>query len=106
MNARHNLNVHVYEFDVSDIEKPDVREQIQRCSIILGIDDSRFDKHETCFFVRAILEEISKGRAAEWPEGTEMAKIHYNQETTSLEYLCAAVQVLKGSHEYGGGKQR
>lgn len=77
-----------------------MREIVQRCSIIIGVDDSRFDKNETPFFGRAVLEEVSRGRAAEWLEETEMAKLHYNQETDELQWLCAAIQVLKGRHEY------
>lgn len=100
MNPNHDLRVNAHEFDCSDLEDPEIRERVQGCAIILGIDDSRSDHNETIFFGRSLLEDIAKGRAAEWPEGTEVARIHYSQSTTSLEWLSGVVQVLKGRCEY------
>jgi hypothetical protein len=97
----HHLAVDAFELDVSDLERPEVREKIRLCDLIIGIDDSRTENNEVCFFGRELLKDVSKGRAAEWEPGTRIAKIHYDQRTDSLEFLGATVQTLKGKHEYG-----
>lgn len=102
-DERRALLVRTWELNVSDLQNPGMRELVRHCDLIYGIDDSRTEGNETIFFGRALLEDVARGRAAEWePGAVRMAKIHYDQRTDSLECLLAAVQVLKGKDEYPG----
>jgi hypothetical protein len=103
MKEHQNLETECIELDVSELERPEMREAVRLCDLILGIDDSQNEKNEVCFYGRDLLKDISKGRAAEWNHGTRMAKIHYDQRNDSLEFLCAAIRTLKGKHEYEAG---
>ena len=95
-----NLEALVTEFDVTELaDNPARREAIKTADIVIGVD--KRTGYPTAFFGRAILQEVVNGRAAEFT-AQRMARVHYDSGTDSLEleYLCAAVQVLKGRHEY------
>ena len=98
MNRKHILTTVSSEFDVSDLGHESVRLQVAKSDIVIGVD--RSSGSETPFFGRALLAEIARGRAAEWEPGTGLVRITYDPGTRELERLCAAIQVLKGKHEY------
>jgi hypothetical protein len=78
------------------IERPEIREQMKRADIIIGVDTAQND-FENCFWGRAAHRKIINSKE---PKALTVMRFRYDQNTEELEYLCAAVKVLKGSCSY------
>ncbi len=82
---------------VQRIEEPDIREQMKEAGLIWGCDTA--SDCVALFYGREMLEDISKGRDSEFdPQITIAFELDFRTE--ELEYLCAAVQKLRGAHCY------
>lgn len=85
---------------ITELERAEVRALVQECSIVWA-----FDRHLdqfSLFHGKEMLEDIARGgpHATEFdPQETIVFEI--DSSTEELEFLVAAVTVLKGSHCYG-----
>ncbi len=80
---------------LSEIETPEVRDYTKKTSLVFGLEVST--NSVIPFFGREKLEAVWQGGKCK-----DMAAVCflYDERTEELEYLCAAVEVLKGSHCY------
>ena len=77
------------------IADPTVRETMKAADVIFGVDVSRGT--ENIFWGRTALRKIvNSGKS----KPLKVMRFAYDQRTDSLEYLCAAVEVVKGAHSY------
>jgi hypothetical protein len=79
---------------VQSLERPEVREEVCRAGIIVGRDPRT--GAGSLFYGKEMLEDIAKGRQHEFGPQRAVAFL-LDFRTIELEYLIAAVQVLKGS---------
>jgi len=86
------------------LEYPHVREQVKVADVVWGLD--RRSGTRSLFFGKTTLEDIvNKGEA----RAVRTLTIAIDAQTDELEYLYAAVQVLKGTccyDEQGGNSDR
>ena len=76
----------------------DTRATIQAADLVVGVDAAR--RLWAFFSGQERLREIAAGdQSAE----LRVVSVALDSEMTDVEYLCAAVEVLKGKHEYEGG---
>jgi hypothetical protein len=79
------------DFDPTDV--------INAADVILGV--SREDGHEFLMYGRDILERMATSGKE---EQVNVLRVEMDQETADLEKLGAIITVLKGHHDYLGGK--
>ncbi len=84
---------------VRTLEDPKVREWVKDAAVVLGLDTSRDEL--VLFYGRETLEMINRTGVA---DSLPVAVLSYDQRTDELEFLIAAVRVLKGSDCYDGGE--
>ncbi len=81
---------------VASLKDPKVRAQAKDADIIFGFDTTSGGR--SLFYGKDTLARISQGGAA---EQMGVMGFLYDSKTDQLEYLIAAVQVIKGSCCYG-----
>jgi hypothetical protein len=79
---------------ISVIQDPAVREEIKKAGVIFGVDSAT--GAPSIFYGKEMLKEIARGRAAEWDAQVILAFKYDSTQGDELEYLYAAVEVLKG----------
>ena len=79
---------------VKRIADPEVREEMLAAGVIFGCDTA--SDGVTLFYGKEMLEDIAKGRTAEFDPALIMA-FALDFRTSDLEYLVAAVTTLRGS---------
>jgi hypothetical protein len=83
-------------YPLESIESPETRAAIREADLIFGFDISR--EKDVLIFGRQALKAIVESGA---PTPLRIVRIKYDQRTgDSLEYLVAAVRVLKGHDDY------
>jgi hypothetical protein len=83
-------------YPLAALQREEVREELKAADLVFGHDEAQGGK-PVLFFGRELLEQIAaigQGRPC------RTFRISYDQRTDQLEYLIAAVEVLKGSHCY------
>jgi hypothetical protein len=80
---------------IGKLEDPAVRQLVVDAAIVIG-RDSR-DGHETAFYGRPMLKYIA---SSQQPAAVKVVRFVLDFGTDELEYLSAAVQVLKGRDDY------
>ncbi len=82
---------------VHALETEEYRDRLKAAEVIMGVDvDSG---HEFLVFGRDCLQRIIDRNET---ESIAVVRVSLDQDTDELEWLCAAVQVLKGRDEYEG----
>jgi len=86
MNA--NIQVHA-------LELPEVRETLKHADVIFGVDvDS---EREFVVYGKEVLQRIVASNEGKM---LRVARVELDQDTHELEYLLAAVRVLRGHDDY------
>jgi hypothetical protein len=85
---------------VKAIEQAEVRDSIKDADIILGVDNHTGE--EALFYGESMLKRIVRTDQA---ESAKVMRFGLDFSMSELEYLCAAVMILKGSCCYRSGDQ-
>lgn len=83
---------------ISHFEDPNFREEVKGADVILGWDSHR--RFTSIFYGAPMLDLIASGAVG--GQKLRSIAISFDSRTSQLEYLVAAVEVLKGSHCYVG----
>ena len=86
---------------VHALEEPEYREVLKSADIIYGVDVN--SRHEFLLFGREQLQRIVDSGVT---EQAAVAKVELDHDTDELEWVIAAVTVLKGHHDYEVGGNR
>ena len=80
---------------VHSLEIPEYREELRQADVIFGVDVN--SQREFLVYGRSALKRIIRS-------GQEIllrvVRVELDQETDELEYLLAALHVLRGHHDY------
>lgn len=80
---------------LSVLEEPAAREELKKSDLVFGYFRDT-DSLEVFYGKRALEQAAASGR----PFAGPTAVFSVSNETSEIEYLCAALQVLKGSYDY------
>ena len=90
-------------YTVKDFEQEEFRETVKEADLILAVDRFDPDREAIVYGLDSLLEIQETGRA----RYLKQIKIHisFSEKTTELEYVIAAMQVLKGKDDYRRARQ-
>lgn len=85
-----------FAIPVISIADPKVRGIMKEAGFILGVDTAPGSTCTSLFYGADMLHDIMKGRLAEWFPKQRVIIFSLDFRRDELEYLCAAVQHLRG----------
>jgi hypothetical protein len=83
---------------VRKLEDSAFRERVKRTDLVVGFDGLTGDM--AVFYGRDKLQDIAAGRDAEF-DAQRIVVFDYKNDSEELEFICAAVEILKGECDYG-----